>query len=311
MPKVSFVLPAYKRSFLKEAIDSILSQTYHDFELIVVDDCSPEGLKEIIDMFHDDRLTYHRNEANIGGKDLVAAWNHAITYAQGEWCILASDDDVYLPKYLETLLSLTTKYPTCDLFHSRLSIINSSSEWIAVGDERILYENCMQMIYARGVRRLSQMAPDFMFRLSALRKIGGFVHFPKAWYSDDATWFCLSKNGCVCAPEILFCFRQSGHNLSTQYENLYEKQIAAENYKVWFASFIQTVNVTSAEDGLMKKEMLLGVFHAIDQLCRFEMNQSDIISWFVNFKNSPVSGKLKLRFVYDFIMRPVNLFRSR
>ena len=95
MPKVSFVLPAYKRRFLHEAIASILSQSYTDFELIVVDDASPENLQEVVDEFHDDRLAYHRNERNIGGKDLVAAWNQAMEYAIGQWCVLASDDDVY------------------------------------------------------------------------------------------------------------------------------------------------------------------------------------------------------------------------
>ena len=94
MPKVSFILPAYKSQFLREAIASILAQTYRDFELIVVDDCSPQGLKSIVDEFNDPRLTYNRNETNIGGKDLVAAWNKALSYAyvQVAYTILASRD---------------------------------------------------------------------------------------------------------------------------------------------------------------------------------------------------------------------------
>ena len=113
MSRVSFILPAYKRRFLKEAIDSILAQTCREFELVVVDDKSPEGLHEVIKEYSWEKnceplsdggkkwlvdgvsVRYYQNSENIGGRDLVAAWNHAMEYATGEWCVLASDDDVY------------------------------------------------------------------------------------------------------------------------------------------------------------------------------------------------------------------------
>ena len=68
MTRYTFLLPAYKARYLREAIKSILDQTCHDFNLIVSDDCSPEDLKSIVDEFAGDpRLTYRRNERNIGG----------------------------------------------------------------------------------------------------------------------------------------------------------------------------------------------------------------------------------------------------
>ena len=120
MPKVSFILPAYKRRFLHQVIASIFSQTYKDFELVIVDDASPENLKEVVDDFKDERLRYYRNAENIGGKDLVAAWNHAMEYATGEWCVLASDDDIYSSEYLATMEMLRGKYPHVDIFHCRI-----------------------------------------------------------------------------------------------------------------------------------------------------------------------------------------------
>ena len=64
-------MPAYKSQFLHKAIESILNQTYRHFELIVVDDKSPDNLKEIVDDFTDDRIVYKSNSKNIGGKDLI------------------------------------------------------------------------------------------------------------------------------------------------------------------------------------------------------------------------------------------------
>ena len=92
--KYSFVLPAYKAAYLKEAIDSILNQTYKEFELIIVNDASPEGVDAIVRSYDDPRIQYYVNAENIGGKDLVAQWNYSITYAKGTYLILASDDDV-------------------------------------------------------------------------------------------------------------------------------------------------------------------------------------------------------------------------
>lgn len=125
MPFVSFVLPAYKATYLSEAIHSILSQTYKDFELIVVNDASPEDVKSVVAGFNDKRLFYFENKHNIGGKDLVKQWNdYCLPKASGEWVVLASDDDVYAPTYLEEMVKLSRKYPNVDLIHCRVNKIN-------------------------------------------------------------------------------------------------------------------------------------------------------------------------------------------
>ena len=108
--KYSFVLPAYKSQFLKESIDSILAQSYKDFELIIVDDASPDDIGGLVSLYDDARIRYYRNEENIGGTNLVAQWNHSIEYANGDWIILATDDDIYENAFLETADMLLGKY---------------------------------------------------------------------------------------------------------------------------------------------------------------------------------------------------------
>lgn len=64
--KYTFLLPAYKKTFLEEAIRSILNQTYTDFKLIISDDCSPEDIYSVVKIFKEDkRLFYRRNNPQI------------------------------------------------------------------------------------------------------------------------------------------------------------------------------------------------------------------------------------------------------
>jgi len=278
-PRVSFVLPAYKRAFLKEAIASVLAQTCRDFELIVVDDCSPENLQEVLADFDDPRLSYRRNERNLGGANLVDAWTHAMTFARGEWCVLASDDDLYEPSYLAEMLRLTEAYPTCDLFHSRPARIAADGRWLRLGDARVAFETQIQMTHARAVLGLQQTAPDFMFRRSAWERQGGFVKFPLAWYSDDATWISLARNGVACSPEVLFLCRTSGVNISARTDNLLAKIDAAERFKTWLAERVPQMVPQGKVDAFLKERLLTEAQYRVDLFTDEELDQLGLRSW--------------------------------
>ena len=73
---VSFIMPAWKRSYLHQAIKSILSQEYTDFELVVVDDASPENLEEVVREFYDSRIIYKRNKKSTKLKYIML--NHML-----------------------------------------------------------------------------------------------------------------------------------------------------------------------------------------------------------------------------------------
>lgn len=82
--KVSFCIPAYKRKYLREAIQSLLDQTYKNIEIIVVDDKSPERLSEVMAEFTDSRIRYYVNGENLGGKNPLYNYNKAFSYATGD-----------------------------------------------------------------------------------------------------------------------------------------------------------------------------------------------------------------------------------
>lgn len=225
--KYSFVLPAYKSQFLKEAIDSILAQSYKDFELIIVDDASPDDIKGVVSSYDDARIRYYRNEENIGGTNLVAQWHHSIEYANGDWIILATDDDIYENAFLETADKLLGKYPDVDIFRGRISSFNSTSpETIRYAEVCMPEFACFEEFSYSMFHGLFGGVPQYVFRRKALLEIGGFVEFPKAWGSDDLTALLLARKGIACSGEYLVRFRFSGQNISSEGNYLEEKAVA-------------------------------------------------------------------------------------
>lgn len=274
-PLVSFVLPAFKAQFFQEAIESILNQTYSNFELLIVNDCSPDDLDGIVNSFNDDRIKYYVNEENIGGKNLVKNWNLCLSYAKGEFFVLASDDDVYEPDFLKELIDLSIKYPKVDVFHSRISIIDNNNNVTSISSPCFEYETCLEFMNQRVINRRLQVAPDFMVRRKALDEIGGFIDFPLAWYSDEATWYVLAKNnGVAYTNRVLFNWRHSGVNISSRIDNTKCKIIAARLYQKWMINFLTLFSPESVEELFFKNNINKFLSLAVNRQIGFDLVDS-------------------------------------
>lgn len=99
MQLVSIIMPAYNcEHFIAEAIRSVLSQTYTDWELIIVDDCSTDNTAQIVASFDDTRIVYQRNEKNVGA---ALTRNKALQIAKGHYIAFLDADDLWAPEKLE------------------------------------------------------------------------------------------------------------------------------------------------------------------------------------------------------------------
>ncbi len=97
MPKVSVIIPTYNRAdFIKDAVESVLCQTYKDFEIIIVDDGSTDSTKDVLQKFHN-KITYIY-KSNGGA---ASARNVGINHAQGEYIAFLDSDDLWLPERLK------------------------------------------------------------------------------------------------------------------------------------------------------------------------------------------------------------------
>lgn len=109
MPKISVIMPVYNgERYLKEAIDSILSQTYGDFELIIIDDGSTDATEKMILAYQDHRIRYDKNEKNLG---VAASLNRGLDLAKGEYVARMDADDISLSDRFEKQVNFMEAHP--------------------------------------------------------------------------------------------------------------------------------------------------------------------------------------------------------
>ena len=181
----TIAIPAFKSKFLGEAIESCLSQTYGNFEVVIVDDASPENLKSVVDRYHDDRIRFYRNEKNCGAVDVVDNWNICLSYAKGDYIICMGDDDRLLPCCLDEYLKLMEKYPGLGVYHAWTEIIDEDSVMFDLQQPRPEWESALSVAWNRWNGRNRQYIGDFCYEVERLRKDGGFFKLPMAWGRDD------------------------------------------------------------------------------------------------------------------------------
>lgn len=286
-PKVSIIIPAYKSDFLYASLKSILNQTYQNCEVIIVDDASPFDIKTIIKNYNE-QIHYYRNPENMGRHNLVAAWNKAISYATGELIILASDDDIYDRRFVETLVGLSVKYPRVDLFHCRVGVINDQGEPIYWGASVSEYETDIDFVYQRAINRRTQLISDFMFRKTAIDGIGGFVDYPKAWYSDEMTVYKLAHNkGVVCSQETLFYWRSSEQNISSQNNDTLQKAKASVEHLRNMNQFLSELKPASEKDMFLLSGLRQNISAAIKRQLIYDMSKSSISIIYKIFRKYP------------------------
>jgi len=198
-PTVSVITPTYNRAHLVgRTIQSILNQTYQDFELIIVDDASTDNTKEIVKSFNDKRLRYIRMEENSGG--FSAPTNRGIEAAKGQYVAFLGDDDEWLPKKLEKQIDkFQSVSPDVGIVYCGYACVKSTGETLieympnAKGD---VFQSAVE-----GKLRLGGHTP--LIRKECFQKAGLFdteAHSSVDW----DMWIKLSKHYKFdFVPEIL------------------------------------------------------------------------------------------------------------
>lgn len=131
-PRVTVLMPLYNgEKYVKKAIDSILNQTYKNFELLLIDDCSTDGTMEIVNRIVDDRIRIIHNKQNCG---IAYSRNVGLDNALGDYIALMDDDDISVQNRLELQVDFLDSNPNIDVVNGKFGIIDRDDNIIGTND---------------------------------------------------------------------------------------------------------------------------------------------------------------------------------
>lgn len=237
--KFSIAIPAFKKQYLNEAINSCVSQTYDNFEIVIVNDASPENLDEIVNAYNDDRIKYYKNDKNCGALNVVDNWNKCLSYCTGDYIICIGDDDCLVPDTLREYKRLIDKYPGIGLLHGWTEIIDEESNFCDLTPPRPEFESAYSILWNRWENRHKQFIGDWCFEVEWLRQKGGFYKQPLAWSSDDISSIIgAMKNGVANSQIICFQYRSNRRTI-TSTGNIEYKMNAVRAERDWYDLFLK------------------------------------------------------------------------
>lgn len=214
---LAIVIPAYKADFFKQTLESIATQTCKDFVLYVGDDASPYHLQDIVAEFEARiEIRYQKFEKNLGGKDLIAQWERCIELSEQEkWIWLFSDDDLMDRSCVENFYrNIDETKESFDVYRFNTARIDHQNRIIIKAEEHPIVEKGFEFLKRKLKVEINSYAVEFIFCRSVYEKIG-FVNFPAAWASDDATWALWGEEkGIRLIPGPIVYWRSSEFNIS-------------------------------------------------------------------------------------------------
>lgn len=204
---VSIIMPSYNTAqYIADSIRSVQAQTYKNWELLIVDDCSTDGSDDVVAPFLSDaRIRYLKNEVNSGA---ALSRNYALREAKGRWIAFLDSDDLWAPEKLERQILFMEK-ENCHFSYTYYQEIDEASQPLGVtvhgprhitkaGMLRFCWPGCLTVMYDAQVVGLLQI-PD-------IRK-----------NNDYAMWlYVIDKADCCLLPEILAGYRRRSGSISNQ-----------------------------------------------------------------------------------------------
>jgi glycosyltransferase involved in cell wall biosynthesis len=223
-PKVSVILPCYNHvRYVEDSVNSILNQTYRDFELIIIDNCSDDGTRDLVKSLEkkDQRIRAFYHTANVG---LAASINEGFTLAKGELIALTSSDDMWRAIKLEEQLAVLEKENRIDIVHSDAEIIDSSGKKTGKNIRNLYHlrpADASGNLFKQLTRNNVCCTSTILFRRRCLDTCGKFDD--RLGYAHD-WWFYINlskKHRFYYIPQVLVSYRIHETNLTRNLNLVY------------------------------------------------------------------------------------------
>lgn len=235
MKSLALIIPAYKSTYLRATMDSLVSQTAKNFVVYVGDDNSPMNLQNIVVEYQDKlSIIYKRFDTNVGEQSLVAQWRRCVNLSNEDYIWLFSDDDLLPPDAVERFWSFEeSNKGNFDICRLPLELIDRNGNTMLKLEDYPRYMRSEDYLKKRLSCEILSSASEYIFTREVYNKYG-FVEFPLAWCSDDASWAQMAKDkGLYTIDGLSVQLRMSGDNISSRDDNCNVKYHANLSFIEW------------------------------------------------------------------------------
>lgn len=257
MPALSVIISEYNTPIkhFNEAVESVLNQTFTDFEVIFVDDSKDQHLENFLERYEDPRLKVIKNGKNLG---FVPSLNKAIDLAQADYLIRMDTDDICLPKRFEYLYNEIQKFPEYSVIGSSIIEFDDNGKY----KERIydLEHDCNAVM-----NRKVPIHPTTIMKKEDIIAVGKFKNYNRA--EDFVLWSELLLNGfrIKSISEILLKYRVSEADLDKRKLKFRKDEIRArlKYYREMGASPLQMLSISKSILAGIVPNKLMYYYHNI------------------------------------------------
>lgn len=206
MPKISVVLPSYNgEKYIRDAVDSVLAQTFQDWELIIVNDCSTDRTPEIVEEYaaSDARIRVIHNAVN---QKLPESLNIGFRQARGDYLTWTSDDNVYLSRALEVMCQYLDDHGQVPMVCARMLLMNADMQYL------MELEGYNEYSMYTG----NSVGASFLYRREILEEVGEYS--TELFCVEDYDYWVriLQRYGGIhCIKEVLYLYRLQPRSLTT------------------------------------------------------------------------------------------------
>jgi hypothetical protein len=241
-PKITILMPTYNAGrYLRPAIESVLAQTFTDFELLIIDDQSTDGSLAVLNAYDDPRIRVVQNEQNIG---LVRSRNNGLRLASGEYIAVLDADDVTLPNRLEEQVRCLREQQDVGIVASGSLIIDAEGNTLETHN----YDMSPEQMYCTLTFANEIFHSSVTFRRQLILGIGGYDESFK--YAEDYDlWLRASRfSKIVKLNKILVKWRQTETGISRRFA----QEVADCANEVYLKHVTELVGAGANRDDLLR-----------------------------------------------------------
>ena len=227
---------------MKQCINSILSQTYTDFNLLVLDNCSKDGTLEWMRSLNDQRIRIYSLEHTVS---MEQNWGRIKDIDKNEFITLIGHDDILYPGYLQEMNQLIEKHPEASLYQTHYNYIDSKGSFLRACLPMDEAQHSHEFLACQMARTLDSMGTGYLMRSADYDMIGGMpIHYPNLIFADYQLWVQLSSISYKATSiKTLFDYRV--------HENV-SKTTNGENYIQAFKVYISFLNTIKEKTGIQE-----------------------------------------------------------